>query len=73
MENCEKPSRESRIESILKEEYFDGYERGLRDGIRRLEFIASTVPGSVTKKQILEMCSKEAEGLSKKIPHEFSA
>lgn len=45
---------------IIEEE---AYKRGLREGAKRLEFWSCVVPGSISKKALLESLKKEAHAL----------
>jgi len=62
-----KPETESKLQAIIRQVETEGYERGLREGISRLEMIAAVVPSSVPKRWAIEQAGREAKVLWAKI------
>lgn len=56
-----------RVRSLLNDTEQAGYERGLREGISRLDMIAALIPASVTKAWLIEHAAREAETLGRKL------
>jgi hypothetical protein len=54
-----------RVESLITACHAAGYARGLREGIRRMEALASYVPRSVSKEWILNQAANHAEAMRK--------
>jgi hypothetical protein len=56
------------IADLIIEAERAGYDRGIREGAARLETIASIVPGSMAKADILKMAEQAALSLKRKLP-----
>ena len=58
--------------NLLHEAYVQGRTAGLREGITRLEFLACTVPSTVTKAWLLAEAKRQAEAMQKMLREESS-
>lgn len=56
-----------RINVMMRDVERAGYERGLLDGISRLEMLAAVVPSSVTKAWMIEQAARQAEIIRRKL------
>ena len=58
-----------RVIGMMRDVEQAGFERGLREGISRLEMLAAVVPSSVTKAWFVEQANREAKTLWRKLPN----